>query len=150
MRILPIGEQSHRGFTLLEMLVVLAIIGLLLALAIPVYAKLSPRLRIMAAQHQLLIDLRHARNEAVTSQKTVAVAFFPVEQTYVAGDLKHKPGVDFDVALDGINQGSKSTPVFYFYSDGSASGGNIVLVDAGFGANIHIDGLTGQVVHDEK
>lgn len=150
MRTSPTGKTARFGFTLLEMLVVLAIIGVLLALALPHYAQLSPRLRMLAASRQLLIDLRRARVEASTGQRTVAVSFYPARQAYVIDNLEDRLDVAFDVASNGVQASSDSVPVFYFYTDGSATPGRIALADSGFGVNVHVDGLTGQMSADGK
>jgi prepilin-type N-terminal cleavage/methylation domain-containing protein len=147
----PTGRKSRRAFTLLEILVVLTIIGLLLGLAVPVYAKLVPRLHMLSASHQLLVDLRHAHSEAVTSHKTVAVSFYPSRNIYVVDDLERQSDVHFAAALETSDQqSSKEKTILHFYADGSASSGQISLFDANFRTNIHIDGLTGEAALYEK
>ncbi|MGB9154828.1 MAG: GspH/FimT family pseudopilin [Alphaproteobacteria bacterium] len=148
MRTSPTGKVSL-GFTLVEMLVVLTIIGLLSAMAIPVYAKSQARLRMWTASHELLLDLRHAHSEARTEKRTVTVTFSPEQKTYAFDDKKHVLGVDMAVSHEQTSgKYPSATPGISFYSDGSASPAAITLSNNDRRTNIHIDGLTGLVDSD--
>lgn len=64
-------RPSNRGFTLVEMAVVLAIIGLILALAIPAYQTWLLNLRVRDTTESLAEGLRLARAEAIKRNTTV-------------------------------------------------------------------------------
>ncbi len=64
-----------RAFTLIEMLVVLTIIALLAALALPHLRGGSESVAIKAATQQLAHDLAFARQKAIAQRSTVAVVF---------------------------------------------------------------------------
>lgn len=61
------------GFTLLELLVVLALLGWLATLSLPSMAALLLRRQVQAAAEALVADLRLARSEAIKRVTTVAV-----------------------------------------------------------------------------
>lgn len=76
-----IGRASGlpRGFTLVEMLVVLIIIALLAALALPHIRGGTEGVAIKAASRQLSQDLAYARQKAISQRSTVAVVFLSGE-----------------------------------------------------------------------
>lgn len=72
---LPPGcPQRRRAFTLIEMLVVLGIIALIAALALP-QMRTTEAVAVDAAAHQFMEDLSLARQKALAQRSTVAVVF---------------------------------------------------------------------------
>jgi prepilin-type N-terminal cleavage/methylation domain-containing protein len=63
------GSQTRRGFTLMETLVVIAIIGVFLLFAIPMLYRMLQSYYVKTAANQFAIQVRMARNLSV-SQKT--------------------------------------------------------------------------------
>lgn len=57
--------KAHRGFTLTEMMIVIAIVAIMFAIAIPSYRYVSISYRTSAEINGLLGDLMYAREEAV-------------------------------------------------------------------------------------
>ena len=54
-----------RGFTLIELMVALAVVAILATLAVPTYAEFTVRQRLAAAAQQLTLELNQARQDAV-------------------------------------------------------------------------------------
>jgi prepilin-type N-terminal cleavage/methylation domain-containing protein len=74
LRALP---RLQAAFTLLEMIVVIAIIGLLASLTVPSFKMLGHGDVMMVASRQLIDDLALARIRAINGRTTVYVVFFP-------------------------------------------------------------------------
>ena len=71
-----------KGFTLLEITAVIAIIGILAAISLPVYQQLKPTLKLNAEARQLASDLRSAQQMAITEQINYLVVINPAENSY--------------------------------------------------------------------
>ena len=71
--------RANRAFTLLEMLIVLVIIGILAALALPAIRGSLESRAIDAASRQVLEDLSFARQKAISQRSSVAMVFLPAD-----------------------------------------------------------------------
>lgn len=69
------ADASRRGFTLLELMIALAIAAVLAAMATPSFADLLARQRLQAVAHQLQADIALARQEAGRRGQTVHLSF---------------------------------------------------------------------------
>jgi type IV fimbrial biogenesis protein FimT len=66
---------SRRGFTLIEMLVVIVLASIVLALVIPSFQRTAARKRLEGAAAELGTDIQYARTEAVQRNTGVGVVF---------------------------------------------------------------------------
>lgn len=66
-------KKGVRGFTLVELLVVLSLLGVLTALAVPSFQSLLLGRRVQAAVDALASDLRFARSEAIKRSARVTI-----------------------------------------------------------------------------
>jgi len=64
-------SEAHRGFTLTELAVVMAIVAILLAIGVPSYRYITNSYRMSAEVNGLLGDLQFARGEAIKEGLTV-------------------------------------------------------------------------------
>jgi prepilin-type N-terminal cleavage/methylation domain-containing protein len=67
----------ERGFTLNELLVVVAIVAILSSLAVPTYQWAFDKYRLKGAADTLRGDLQYARLQAISNNKPVFVSFAP-------------------------------------------------------------------------
>lgn len=68
-------NKQHTGFTLLETMIVVAIIAILAAMAAPSFSSLLEKQRITGAAEAVLADLRWARAESIKRNRNVRAIF---------------------------------------------------------------------------
>jgi len=72
---MPGLRLRHRGLTLIELMVVVALIVVVIALAAPSFKQTVERQRVSSTNAQLVTDMQFARSEAATRNQHVRVTF---------------------------------------------------------------------------
>jgi general secretion pathway protein H len=140
-------RRSEVGFTLTELLVVLAIIGLLVA-AVPMILQTAlPGTRSLAAARTLAADLRTARGTAIAGGGATTVRFDAVRQLYLVEPGEHSHALANGVPF-ALPQ-ARTTAQIAFYADGSSNGGTVFVGDTGHRHRVSIDWLSGRIAIDE-
>lgn len=70
---MPSKPQQERGFSLIELLVVLAVCAIALGFGVPAFTSLSANNRMSATTNDLVSSLHAARGDAITRQTTVTL-----------------------------------------------------------------------------
>lgn len=147
MPILAVGTDRQRGFTLVELIVALALGGLLLAI-LP--AKLNALIE--AAQYQNAVQsvvrvLESARIKALSEGVRAYISIDSRNRKLFAdGVLVQELSPGFEWEAVGVAEAGQVLPTFFFDQDGSASGGKLTIAGAGRRNLVEIDWLTGQVL----
>jgi len=85
----PLIEKIESGFTRAELIIVMAIFGILTAIAIPNFISIMPKYRLNGAARQVMGDLMAARMKAVSLNKKVKVFFFNDHQYKICDDANN-------------------------------------------------------------
>src|SRR5687768_17359006 len=105
-------RTSEGGFTLIDMMTVLALIGILSGIAIPAIGNLSENMKLGINAREVERELQTARLKAVTSNRPIRVRFnCPVNGEYRMVELIGTPSVPaaLDASLDRCKETSYPT-----------------------------------------
>jgi|LGVE01.1.fsa_nt_gb type IV fimbrial biogenesis protein FimT len=129
-----LNKQS--GFTLIELIVIIAIVAVLAGIAVPNFLSYIPKSRLNGAARQVMGDLMAARMKAVKENTTVTVAWVTDRKYKISTEEKT---INYsDVTIGSFTDIS-------FYSRGTAWGATITLTNsAGSTKDVKVH-LTGRV-----
>jgi general secretion pathway protein H len=147
------GDNRKRGFTLLELLVVLLIISLLVGLVPPLFTGAVPGAKLKAAVRDLAVALRLARNQAITRDLETQVSLNLESPAYTVGrQAPHALPTGVQLKVD-TGPGQYAAPagnhVLRFFPDGSSSGAVITLISGERGYRLQLGWLTGRITIED-
>ncbi len=139
--------RTAAGFTLIEVLVVLVILGLTVALIVSRGPVRSTGFDLRATAGDIAQQLRLARSEAIATDRVTRFTLDLADRRYetngVAGPLLP---AELALAMTTVTGGApRPLGAITFAPDGSSSGGRVVLVAGANAVAIVVDWLTGRV-----
>jgi general secretion pathway protein H len=136
------------GFTLIEMIVVLVVLGLTLTLVITRGPLHSPTLDARTAARQVAQTLRLARSKAIALDHPVSVSLdLPAHAIRIDGSPAQP--LPRGIGLAAASFTGQAIAAVRFAPDGSSSGARIALGEAGSLRLVMVDWLTGRVSVDD-
>jgi general secretion pathway protein H len=142
-------DVGERGFTLLEMVCVLAIIALLSAVLLPFIPHETSRSRLQAYALQTAALLKTDRDAAITRRTSVATLVDAEARAIRSGASRAAILIPNDVRFDALlpqtcrQQAALST--ISFFANGTSCGGTIALTRFDTGYEIRVNWLTGRI-----
>ncbi len=144
----PGARARHAGVSLLELLIVLAIIGFVSAIAIPMLSGGVSNSELRSAARELAAGLRLARSEAVTQRReTFLVVDLAGRRFKVDRDEERSLPKNMEMKLFTAQRDlvDATTGSIRFYPDGGSNGGRITLGSGERKYEVDVDWLTGRV-----
>jgi len=142
-------DHGCRGFTLVELLVVMVIASLAMALVLPSLSGARTRLELNSATRQLSAALRHARSQAIARHADVALVLNVEDRSYRYSDEPARYALPDTLNLKLLTSQSElvgsDSGAIRFFPDGSSTGGRIVLLADGTDQAIDVNWLTGRI-----
>jgi general secretion pathway protein H len=140
--------MRQRGFTLVEILVVVAIIGLAMAVVAGAMGMSLAGQQVRGASRDLVASLRYTRGQAIVKRESQVLLFNLDERSYRApGRASIELPEKFEIAVETARQEMLASGEvgIRFYPDGSSTGGNVEISRGDVVWRIDINWLTGEV-----
>ena len=148
------GSRSViRGFTLLELMVALAVMALIAGLAVPFVLSDRPQADLWRDRAALIAGLHEARNDAIAGNRESTFVLNVSERWFEVPGTNAKRQLDDRIAISFVTARSERldgpTAAIRFFPDGGSTGGRITLGIGVAESVITVDWLTGRTRIDD-
>ncbi|MDD5674957.1 MAG: prepilin-type N-terminal cleavage/methylation domain-containing protein, partial [Chitinivibrionales bacterium] len=161
---MPLSPKNSRGFSLLEIIVVVVLIGILSALAMPTYIKTMNAIRMHNASKTIKMQLLIAKSRAIANTSEHCGVFFdvstnpmqslvftrssPAYTDYGVGDVIYQQPAKLPIKVTmTLDIDPPTTNTVIFRGDGTAkSGARIAVCSPGISSDtVHVLASTGRI-----
>lgn len=140
--------SSHHGFSLLEIMLVLTIIGLMFGLVAFSIGRGVSNAEIRNANREVAAGLRYTRSQAMRKHSAKVFRIDVDDKSWQAADRNPvRIPEDMDITIDTARSEmtGESISGIRFFPDGSSTGGRIILTTPGRSWVVGVEWLTGEV-----
>ena len=145
-------KQREAGFTLLEIIIVLALIGTMCGLSTLFFARGLPDARLNAAARDISSVIRHARALAQLKREDQIMMIDGKGRIYGINGQPFKPvpeGVTIETVDPATGQVSRDARTFRFYATGGQETGSVIVKNKDKALRIDTDPVAGSVTVKE-
>jgi general secretion pathway protein H len=143
------SNEAERGFTLLEMVCVVAVIAMLAAVLLPLIPRQTSRSRLEAYAVQTATLLKADRSAAIRRRSDVATLVDATTRSIHSGAtaavISIPEDVHFDALLPQTCRQRAALSTISFFADGMSCGGTIALSRLDTGYEVRVNWLTGRI-----
>lgn len=144
----PLTRQGQAGFTLLELLTVLVILGMAASLVALSVSRRSDRMTLSALATEIASRARATRSTAIETGRDALLSVDLEGRNIVSpGRRSHLPipaDIDLNVVASGAEQ-RENVSAIRFFPNGASSGGTIRVSQSGSSYEVRINWFTGRV-----
>ena len=134
-------DRDHGGFTLIEIVVVLAILALAVGLVMPLFGQRGSGAQLMAAAGRVRAAMAEARATAIAEDR--AVVFRGDRSGGYWVDGRHR---GFDVDSGDLRILTSGNVLIAFFPSGGSSGGHVIVQGPFSRREIAVDAVTGRAL----
>jgi general secretion pathway protein H len=143
------SDEAESGFTLIEMVCVLAVIAMLAAVLLPLIPHQTSRSRLQAYALQTATLLKTDRNAAIRHQAEVTTLVDAGTRSIRSGAtmemIRIPEDVHFDALLPQSCRQHAALSTISFFANGMSCGGTISLTRLDTGYEVRVNWLTGRI-----
>ncbi len=147
------SRARQRGFTLVELIVVLGIVAMIVLLALPRLGGMAPGVALRATAEEMRTDIRRARNSALRESRETVILFDRAAGSWADGEgriLGQLPdGAELEAVVARSERRDETTGGVRFHPDGTATGATLTLSDGAHRVRVSVDWFDGQVTTGE-
>jgi len=140
----------HKGFTLIEMVIVMMILGILISIAMPAFSQWRSHSAVNDAAMAIMGHLKQARNMAMAESRDVRVVFATTAYTFdkdTTGSCSNCKDLTFSLSQYSANLSVStniSNNIVKFGSTGTGTTGSVTITDsadASYSKKITVNGI---------
>lgn len=160
--------RKQEGFTLMELIITIAVLGILGAIAVLSSQGMLENYRVRGATRQIYSDMQLARLGAIKGGRDWAICFSPGNQAFTSYSIRNTPGPDNNLCTE--DDPTSGSPPFYsksvnisgeyptvtfeenfsgtnveFSPNGTASSGNVTIRSGTRTLQVTVSGNTGNI-----
>ena len=149
--------HNQKGFSLIELIVVITIIAIAVGIIIPVYSSMKPKLRLNGAARQMQGDLMRAKMQAVSQNNKFRIIYVDDHQYKILDDDDDSGVVngnesivtkDIQTNYYDVTYSSGNPDDLIFYPRGTAAGLTTITLTNPSGTSTVSVSITGRVKID--
>jgi general secretion pathway protein H len=147
MRSLSQNSRADAGFTLLEMLLVLTLLGLVATIAVPRLIRPSDSLKLSTTVREMASALRLTRSAAIARNSEEVLLVDVERRSFASSSLSERrfqPEIQARLKVAEPERISPTRGGFRFFPDGSSTGGEVELTLRQQRVKLCVHWLTGQ------